>query len=74
MIRASIDEFQPSKSQKQDLRKFNRFLKGQFDGSKKEKADVQMEEKTAVKKPVLEDEKAQKVLDVLNAVEKVFEI
>ena len=28
VIRSSIDEFQPSKSQKQDLRKFNRFLKG----------------------------------------------
>ena len=42
-IRVSIDEFSISKSQKQVLRKFNRYLKGQLDDTKK--ADADMEEK-----------------------------
>ena len=33
-----------------------------------------MEEKKEVKKPVLEDDKAKKVLDVLDAVEKIYEV
>ena len=44
-IRTSIDEFVPSKSQKQVLRKHNRHIKGLYDGTKQEAMQTDQEEK-----------------------------
>ena len=50
-IRCSIDDYKITKSQKQVLKKFNKFLKGQFDGTKKDK-EMEEEKKGEEKKDV----------------------